>query len=131
MIVGGKIRHINPISAPVHGIKIAGNISSCLPSPKSLPNADNVTLDGPFIPGKNGRIPPVKVSQSTDSKVLLPNIGLPRGSGFCACWLRGKHCSKDRLAAGSRLTDVNTRFGMPLKSQLYCLPVSGKKLCEN
>ena len=59
--------------------------------------AEESLVDGPFVPGKNGS---------------FESLGLPRGAGFCACWLSGRQCSM--------LLREREEEGEPV----LCLPVS-------
>lgn len=87
-------------------------------------------LEGCLIPGKNGRLPLPRVENISTALHPLTNhvdatatappldrggggLGLqPRGGGFCACWLRGRHCSqKTREDSGH------------LSGNVFCVPV--------
>ena len=125
-------------------IRVTGDVSYCLPSSASssastsaptgstatapatataaataTTSSSSVQLKGPFIPGKNGRVPAVSVVgkgghaiidaersvgnyDGNSYRSLHKTLGLPRGSGFCACWLRGKHCEvRSNKSSGS------------------------------
>ena len=111
------MRHINPITAPLHGVTISGNVSSCLPGP-SLAISEQKKLDGPYVPGKNGKLFPPQIFNTSGQVGTIPrDIGLPRGSGFCACWLRGRHCKSGMYDKSNEVEDMNV-------AKDYCWEIS-------
>ena len=103
------MRYVNSITASEHGVTVVGDMSKCLVDEKSAhTDTEVVTLKGDLIPGKNGRLCAPLITTSGASGGggvgvggLSQGLGLPRGSGFCACWLRGRHCVKDSSSSGS------------------------------
>jgi hypothetical protein len=97
VIVGGDVKYAHP-TAGLKGIVVdsktlAGSQSSSSVKRSRRENSAEggagaggvAPQRGPYVPGKNG---PVIFRGRSSSK------GLPRISGFCACWLKGKFCEQ-------------------------------------
>lgn len=93
VLVGGDVTYhnVDVINGPsiVVGAAPASAYSALL--------TEESLVEGPFVPGKNGS---------------FESLGLPRGAGFCACWLSGRQCNMKLLSEEKEDEPV------------LCLPVS-------
>lgn len=86
VIVGGDVKYTNP-AAGLKGVVVDSKNGVQSYSVKRSRREDSAGVvapqRGPYVPGKNGPL----MSRGSSK-------GLPRISGFCACWLKGKFCEQ-------------------------------------
>jgi hypothetical protein len=101
VIVGGDVKFTHP-TAGLKGITVVSSSSSG--SDSAMGTAKRVRREespgtgtvfpqrGPYVPGKNGPVLSLSARDNSNGKGM--SKGLPRISGFCACWLKGKFCEQ-------------------------------------